>query len=44
MARNELFRRELLSCICQEEAREKVCTAFTGVLSRFGEQGQARAM
>jgi nitrogen PTS system EIIA component len=34
MARNELFRRELLSCICQEEARAKVCDAFTGVLMR----------
>lgn len=32
MARNELFRRELLSCLCQEEAQQKVFTAFSGVL------------
>lgn len=34
MARNELFRRELLSCLCQEEAQQKVSTAFSGVLQR----------
>ncbi len=34
MARNELFRRELLSCICQEEAQAKVCDAFSDVLTR----------
>jgi len=34
MARNELFRRELLSCLCQEEAQQKVFTAFSGVLQR----------
>ena len=34
MARNELFRRELLSCICQEEAQQKVFHAFSGVLHR----------
>jgi hypothetical protein len=34
MARNELFRRELLSCLCQEEAQQKVFSAFSGVLRR----------
>lgn len=34
MARNELFRRELLACLCQEEAQQKVCSAFSGVLQR----------
>lgn len=32
IARNELFRRELLSCICQEEVQAKVCNAFSGAL------------
>lgn len=30
VARNELFRRELLSCICQEEVEAKVFNAFCG--------------
>ena len=34
MARNELFRRELMSCLCQEEAQRKVFRAFSGVLQR----------
>lgn len=34
MARSELLRRELLSCICQEELQAKVSTAFSGALSR----------
>jgi len=41
MARNELFRRELLSCICQEEAREKVYDAFNGALSRTSYHARA---
>jgi PTS system nitrogen regulatory IIA component len=34
MARNELFRRELLSSLCQEEAQRKVNAEFSGVLQR----------
>ncbi len=34
MARNELFRRDLLACLCQEEAQQKVFSAFSGVLQR----------
>lgn len=34
MARNELFRQELLQCLCREEVEEKVCNAFNGVLQR----------
>ena len=34
LARNELFRQEMLSCLCREEVEEKVCNAFNGVLRR----------
>lgn len=34
MARNELFRRELMACLCQEEAQRTVFNAFSGVLQR----------
>lgn len=35
MARNEIFRREVLSCLGAEDAQQKVCTAFHGVLKRM---------
>lgn len=34
LARNELFRQELLECLCGEDAERKVCSAFNGVLRR----------
>lgn len=34
LARNELFRQDLLACLCQEEVERKVCNAFQGVLRR----------
>ncbi|SIQ33539.1 PTS system, nitrogen regulatory IIA component [Alkalispirochaeta americana] len=34
LARNELFRQELLACLCQEEVEQKVCSAFQGALLR----------
>ncbi len=34
VARNELFRQELLACLCREEVEAKVCNAFNGVLQR----------
>ncbi len=34
LARNEIFRKDLLSCLCQEEVQTKVCSAFNGVLRR----------
>lgn len=34
LARNAIFRQELLACICQEEVEQKVCSAFNGVLRR----------
>lgn len=36
IARNEMFRREILSCICQEEIQNKLSTAFCGALSSYG--------
>ena len=44
MVRNELFRRELLACLCQEEVQQKVCDAFSGVLQRTGMINQSYAM
>lgn len=43
MARSELFRRELLSCLCQEEAQKKVSVAFSGVLQRSVAMNSYRA-
>lgn len=34
MARSEMFRQDLLACLCQEEVERKVSSAFNGVLRR----------
>ena len=34
MGRNEVFRRELLTCLCKEEIEQKVASAFRGALLR----------
>lgn len=34
LARNELFRQELLACLCREEAEKKMSSAFQGVLQQ----------